>query len=248
MVVLSAPACGRLRFDAVGTPRDGRRDGPGDGLVGDAPVGIVAHVQSADGKSGGSNAVAATFPSPSEQGDVIAVAFQWDDAGAVTGITDDAGDTYTPVGATLTSGTHFAQIAYASVVTVGSSPITVTANIDAQSSKLSIIVEDVRGADPTVPLASSNARAQMAPGVVPDGITTGPLSFSGANNYLFAASFDASGNTSTFTPGTGFTVALKGSNGSTTYMAEYAIDVEPGAFSATPGFATYMTLGMAFRP
>jgi hypothetical protein len=242
VVAIVAPACGRLDFDSVAATSDAITST--DGNANDTNAAAPVFVQAASGTIGGSTTVEATFGAATT-GNVMAVAVSWDGGATMTGITDTNNDTYILVGSTLTGLGANGQIAYASIT--GNGVITVTAQLSASSTGISMIAHEIRGAASN-PLASSNAQYQFMPGNATDALSSGALSLPGSENHVFAACFNVSGNDAVYTHGTGFTQALSGTRGSATFMSEYATQAMPATFTLqSSNVGGHMTLAMVFR-
>ena len=124
-----------------------------------------------------------------------------------------------------------------------------TSQLAASSTGLEMIVHELRGADPSSPLVAHNAQTQIMPGTSTDAVSTGTMTLTGPDEYVFGASFNVSGNDATYTHGTGFSLALMGNKGnSTTFMSEYATQLQPATFTIDQTVGIYMTLGMVFAP
>jgi hypothetical protein len=191
--------------------------------------------------------IAATFGASNTTGNLIAVAVWWVSTTiTLNSVTDSQGNTYTLVGSSTQGNGASAQLAYAKNIT-GGSAITVTAHFSGSTSG-AVVIHEVSGADASSPLVSSNGQYQNSPGTGTDAISSGALSFSGSNNYVFGAAFDDNGNNTVFTKGTGFNQRVSGNLGSNPYMSEDAIQTQPATFTTNVGASKYLTIGMAFKP
>jgi hypothetical protein len=240
--------CDGTNWQAAG----GLRAATGNGLVGwwklddDGASSAITHVRSAKGTINGSATVAATFGAASTSGNLIAVAVMYLGA-TLNSVTDSKGNTYTLVGSPTTgAGGNIVQLAYAKNIT-GGATITVTANLSASSAQNEIVIHEISGADTSVPLVSQNGQAQTAPGTGTDALSSGALTFSGSNNYVFGFTVNE-GNSATLTQGTGFTLGNSGSLGSSTFMSEYATQTQPATFTTGTSFGNYITKAMVFKP
>lgn len=193
-------------------------------------------------------------------GNYLAVAIVWQGATSLTGITDTCNtggtsNTYTAVDNLNNSGGANGTATFYAKVGAGQS-CTVTATYVGANTYSRIYVQEIAGVNATTPMITGHHAIQVlnAPGTGADAVTSGNITTTVANEYLFSYTNDQQGSTDTFSAGTGFTLEHTDYDGGNYVTAgEYRVVASPGTaagtFTASAG-AGYsgVTAVVAFQP
>ena len=191
---------------------------------------------------------APTFSSSPVAGHVLAV-FTASNL-TFTSITDTcntggSSDTYT-----VKTGTS-ATVGYAVVGATGACHVTAT--YTGTSGRSVIMVEELSGVNTSTPVDPSTLATPNVQSVgTGTALTSASITTVVNGDYIFGATYDSSGNASTFTAGSGFSLDQY-QNGLASYRSqtEYTGQASAGTMAATFGhnpFSTYETGIIAFRP
>ena len=196
--------------------------------------------------------ITATLPQPSAAGDLLAIYVSFEGSTSLASVTDDQSDPYTIV-QTLTDSGDGQKSATAYAANVPAGVTTIVANLAQSKCCRLIVVHELRGVDPATPLDNYSGQHQSSTGTDTDGVTTGPMTTTSANDYIFAVTSNSSNdNGQAITVGTNETlqVVLLPSKGNPA-VSEDQIQAVPGPISSTFTYSTdgsALTQQMAFRP
>ena len=166
--------------------------------------------------------IALTLDNPVAVGDVITLVVghgggQTDES---TGVSDNLGNSYSPVASSWIVDTNFDQNgkAYLCVVTVAGTP-TITAAFGASVMYRGLMVHVNTGRDTTTPLHQNTRQYQASPGTATDGVTSGSVTPTLDNCDVVAFAWNTS-NVGNRSAGTGFTKRETIGDGSTTLAGD----------------------------
>jgi len=212
----------------------------------------TGYVQSAMHGAGGTTSVAVPFNRYVVKNDIVAVFVDFAAGITLNSVTDNEGNVYTLVdNPTTGSSGNLAAMAYAVIGSSG--PLTVTANFSG-STNCAIAIHEITGVQTASPLDQHRMNAQSGPGSGQDAATSGTVNTNTSGDYIFGIIWNDGSNSATYAAGTGYILRQQSdpSLGSATQQTEDAVQTSKGSVAATfevnPGFASYITGIMAFRP
>ncbi|MEI8010888.1 MAG: dockerin type I domain-containing protein [Candidatus Omnitrophota bacterium] len=228
-------------------------------FINTAAQAIPAYVQSANTLNLGGTpgtTISTTLPSIAATGDLIAVYVAgYSSSGSLTGVTDSCGNTYTLVPATLITSHGFAaEGAYAKNIK-GGSRCRVTATFASPEATKYMIVQEIRGVDPTSPLDGAVGHVISENGGT-NAITSGNFTTHTSGDYIFGATANVNGGSNlSVSAGTNF--AMREFNNSSRnnvgLISEDQIQTTASPstqilFTSSAGWQLDFVIGMAFKP
>jgi hypothetical protein len=236
------------RSDAPATLRDDA--GTPDAFAGISLVQIASGVANPWGD--GASTIAASFPAPIAQGDLVAVFVTYAGNTTVQTIADDAGNSYTKLEDIDDGGdTQKSATGYGVAVAAGATAITVTF-ADSKCCRL-LIAHELHGVAASQPLDAHSSHEDDNAKASPDAVTSDSMTTSSDRDYIFAATSNASNEDGeVISAGTGMQLRANPPVGDGNPTAsEDLIQVTHGAFASTFTYSSSgaaLTMQMAFRP
>lgn len=194
------------------------------------------------GRSGGSsNSLSATFSGALTSGSYLEGGFGWYSATGqtITGVTDDAGQTWTQVGSTHTVsslGGNWSFAVFRKYNNTATTAAVVTAALSASSAFVGCAVVEYTGASTTTPIDKTNSKDIIDVGVVADAATSDPTATTSQADEVVTGLCMIVAAADAVSTGTGFNSRITGTDG--TFMQ---IRIEDKTVSSTGAYAATFT-------
>jgi hypothetical protein len=166
-------------------------------------------------------------------------------------VTDTQGNSYTVVDNPTSGSYGRAAMAYA--IARASAADTVSCNFSAAGIGKSIIVHEIGGVNPSVPLDGHKMAVRTSPGTGANAVTSTNITTTTSGDYVVGFTFNSSSNGADWNAGTGYVRRQDLRTASYAMASEDRIQTTAGAIAATftataSAFGEFITGVMAFRP